>query len=1627
MDQPSFPQDAKLTLGADLAWLEEGGELGKLISHHPWETTPLGALTTWPQSLRTAVSLMLSSQHPMWIGWGPTATFLYNDAYISVLSRSKHPWALGRPASVVWAEIWDICGPLAEKVFQRAEASFVDDVELFMKRSDFIEETYYSFSYSPIRDEFGAVGGLFCPSADVSAKVLNARRLATLSELATNVLLEKTVARACATAFATLRKNTKDVPFAALYLFDAAGKNLERVQAVGLLREDESIVPAKVNMSADPASRPEVFKNVLHGKSETSFQLPVTSALPDGPAAQRIAQAIILPVTVSGSERPLGYFLSGINPARLLDREYRTFFELIVGQIATAIQNARTTEEDRRRSEELAELDRAKTTFFNNVSHELRTPLTLMLGPLEELSQRGGLQKKRVDTLALAEVAHRNGLRLLKLVNTLLDFSRLEAGRLQGHFEPVNLGQYTSELASTFRSAIEHAGLSFVVDTPSETEIAYIDPNLWEKIVLNLLANALKYTLQGQISIRIGQGPETFSLEVADTGIGIPKEAQSRLFERFYRVEGSHGRTQEGTGIGLALVHDLARLHGGTIRVESEVGVGSRFIVTIPRGFRHLPEDRLTKQPARATSQISRQFTEEASQWRGRDDIVVDALDAKSDAGLADATENKGCVLLVDDNADMREYVARLLAQKFEVITATDGEAAIEVLKRRTPDLILSDVMMPRLDGFGLIRAVRAHEEWRALPVILLSARAGDEARLEGVTEGADDYLVKPFHARELLTRVSTHLELARLRRESERKVREADERFRSAVEAAGVGVWTWDIAGNRLFADEIVFRVFSYAHPENGYAPVNVLLPKINPHDLPRVQRALEQVRTGVCDVFEEDYRIAQPDGTDRWVSARGKSRIENGASVFSGVLWDITERKALEQERANLLEQERQAREEAQILSDTARALGGQLDLRITVQNATDSATKLSGAQFGAFFYNVINEREESLLLYTLSGTTEDAFSKSGLLTNSVSGDSVLKSERTVRLADITQEPGYHQVLESSATGADLPLVKSFLAVPVLSRTGEVLGGMFFGHPDANVFTERSERIALGIAAQAAVAIDNAKLYQRVQNTVDRLNFSLESLALGHWSWDVETDAIICSPRMLDIYGVKDSVNSTREAIRARLHPDDREKARAAARRSVAMKSDYDVEYRVLHPTRGLRWISAKGRPVFNSEGKMTGTMGVAQDITERKQAELHLLKQKDVLEQIVVGTGLTDILESLTAWIEEFADRKMIATVLLVDAGGKTLRFAAGKHCPPAWTEQIDGSAIALIGWATAAFRKEVIVSIDIQTDPLWADYKREVLRQGFHASCSVPIFSSAGEVLGIISVYYFESTEPTHHERDLIDVATRTASIAIERKRAEEALRESRARIERHAEELEITVAERTAKLRETIGELEAFSYSISHDMRAPLRAMHGYADLLISEFSQQLSEEGQMYLQRVSRNATRLQLLVRDVLAYSKVAKEKVQLSEVNLAQFLPLLLEQMQELQSSAATVDVTSALPVVLGHEAYLSQIFTNLLANAIKFARKGTPLRISISAAVENNIVKISIADNGIGIAPEHFERIFEIFGRVYPDKMYEGTGIGLSIVKKAIHRLGGSVGVTSQLGEGSTFWFTLRLPNH
>ncbi len=758
------------------------------INHLDWSQTPLGEIDTWSQSLKSVVKTLLASSYPMILTWGTDFIQIYNDAY-SQLIGDKHPAALGIDIRITLAEAWDTLGPMIETVMATGVANWTPALLLLLERSGYREESYFNVSHAPAEDDSGEIVGMLAVCSEVTQQVLGDRRLRLLRDLSSKAGASQSVKATCLNALSVIASSPMDVPFALLYLRDLDIKRLTLQGVVGIL-PGEAASPKTLELETNGR---DIWSLAKAATGETILIEAVdgeTTVL-SGAFSEPVKSAIVLPLASSFQTETLGVLVAGISPSRELDEGYRSFYELLAGQVSVLVRNAQAYEEERRRAEGLAELDRAKTVFFNNVSHEFRTPLTLILGPLEDvLSSKNGSKVTTKEREQL-QLVHRNSLRLLKLVNTLLDFSRIEANRIEAVYEPVDLAVFTTELASVFRSTIERAGLRLIVDCPTLPEAVYVDREMWEKIVLNLLSNAFKFTFIGQISVSLHWYSEYVELEVQDTGTGIPAAELPYLFERFYRVQGSRGRTYEGSGIGLSLVQDLIRLHGGSVRVISKVNQGSSFIVLLPTGTAHLPTERIASgYDLPNTASVTAAFVEEARRWlpeddrgsRGREEVITSNSFAK-----AASPNSPARILLADDNADMRDYLKHLLQPYYEVEAVTDGIAALAAARRQIPNLVLSDIMMPGMDGLQLLHELRADSNTKEIPIILLSARAGEESRVEGLEMGADDYLVKPFSARELLARVRANLELSQLRKDAlaERTERIQQQAARVEAEAA--------------------------------------------------------------------------------------------------------------------------------------------------------------------------------------------------------------------------------------------------------------------------------------------------------------------------------------------------------------------------------------------------------------------------------------------------------------------------------------------------------------------------------------------------------------------------------------------------------------------------------------------------------------------------------------------------------------------------------------------------------------------------------------------------------------------------------------------------------------------------
>jgi signal transduction histidine kinase/AraC-like DNA-binding protein len=411
-------------------------------------------------------------------------------------------------------------------------------------------------------------------------------------------------------------------------------------------------------------------------------------------------------------------------------------------------------------ADQLREMDRFKARFFSNISHEFRTPLTLILGPVEDLLQgHGGVLAEPAKRQL--RLARRNGERLKRLINQLLDLSKLESGGMQlklGHYDIV---AFVRRVVGTLSSLAERRSIDLSFQSDAECLLATFDADKVEKITTNLVSNALKFTPEnGKVLVRVSichtEGMKETEISVRDTGEGIPENEQSEIFNRFHQVDAHRSHGPVGTGIGLALVKELVDLHEGSVHVESEVGFGSTFTVRLP-----IKEDAVTSEVyVELPGDVVPEITSTNAIWES------DASDDDSALEEEVTRDNQPTVLVVDDNTDVREYIRNHLAGRYRVFEAGDGEAALKLAREISPDLIISDVMMPLMDGFTLCRTVKSDPQLGHIPFVLVTAKASDECKIEGLELGADDYLFKPFNASELLVRAENLIELRRLLRE---------------------------------------------------------------------------------------------------------------------------------------------------------------------------------------------------------------------------------------------------------------------------------------------------------------------------------------------------------------------------------------------------------------------------------------------------------------------------------------------------------------------------------------------------------------------------------------------------------------------------------------------------------------------------------------------------------------------------------------------------------------------------------------------------------------------------------------------------------------------------------------------
>ncbi|HEU4999200.1 MAG TPA: ATP-binding protein [Lapillicoccus sp.] len=722
---------------------DESARLARSIN---WADTPLGEPSTWSPELCAAVRTVMPSRVPMLLWWGDELVQIYNLAYRSMLG-SKHPAAMGQPAAVCWPEVWDDLGPKVAQVRETGEASYDQELLLFVDRHGYLEETYWTFSYSPIRSAGGDVIGVFVATTDVSLDRVEARRLDTIRDLAVLSSADfSSVHEAVGRVTEILARNRWAVPFAVVYLKDAEG-HLAAVSQYGL-----PVPTEKLPERLAAASRHAVA-GVARSREPVvqGFDPEELLATPGPLGPQRPSAAYLMPLGSAGRELE-GVLVLGLNPYRLVDHRYTTFATLVARQLTALLTDVRATSVERERAMALAELDRNKSLFFANVSHEFRTPVTVALVAAAELRRSGLSEEQRGHVDAVERAAAR----LNRLVDTLLDFARSEAGQLTPQRTAVDLTQTTRDVVAMFRSAVESAGLALLLEL-DEVGSVCADREAWIKIVANLVSNAYKFTESGSIVLRLRRDDDRVTLSVADTGRGISPDEAPLVFERFHQVTGQPARGVAGTGIGLALVKDIVAAQHGEVDLESSLGVGTTVTVSLP----------VADAPGSSGPEDRRHVVQ-----------VVGSLAAELEPAPVPArtvtTSAPGPhVLLVEDHADLRGYLSRLLSDDGWTVTAVpDVSSALRV--ERLPDVILSDLMLPGHSGIDLVRMVRAQDHWGSTPIVLLTARSGSAEVAEGLAAGANDYVRKPFDPVELLARLRTHYELATVHG---RRLAEAEDR----------------------------------------------------------------------------------------------------------------------------------------------------------------------------------------------------------------------------------------------------------------------------------------------------------------------------------------------------------------------------------------------------------------------------------------------------------------------------------------------------------------------------------------------------------------------------------------------------------------------------------------------------------------------------------------------------------------------------------------------------------------------------------------------------------------------------------------------------------------------------------
>lgn len=883
-------------------------------------------------------------------------------------------------------------------------------------------------------------------------------------------------------------------------------------------------------------------------------------------------------------------------------------------------------------------------------------------------------------------------------------------------------------------------------------------------------------------------------------------------------------------------------------------------------------------------------------------------------------------------------------------------------------------------------------------------------------------------------------------RKEAEEALRLAQTRLDATLTAAEVATWSWDIVSNRMCGDKNAARIFSLSEDEAANGPVEAYARKVHPDDWPAVEAAVARaLKEGV---YEMEYRVLRPDGSTINVVARGKVDYDNDGTPirFPGIVIDITARKRAE-EALRLSEQR---------FHLAARATSDAIwdwDLQsntiwwnegVQILFRYEASSVLPPAQW---WYDHIHPEDRDRVVHGIhevidgtetfwrdeyrflrsDGTYADVLDR-GYVVRDATGKGVRMigamqdlSDRKKALQDLQEQFELTRTITENSTQG-IFMMDATGTCTYMNRAAEKMLGftrqeiskgklhdfIHHHHPDGrpypmnecpidralpenfnireheDVFIRKNgEFFPVRVSASpifkdgrpvfTVVEVRDVSESKRAEDALrlsrERLNLVIEASRVGVWFCDLPLQNLDWDARVKEHFWIQPDQQVTIELFFERLHPEDRNKTRLAIDAAIQRGSPYDVEYRTVSPAGEQRWVRAIGRAFYDDTGRANRFDGVTIDVTADKKREADLREAADRLR---------------------FMAEAMPQKIFTADASGNV------NYVNRQWTTFVGFAVEELLGsnW----------------TQVLHADDAQETISRWKHAVETGETFQMEHRYRRADGEYRWHLTR-AHAMRDgtgKISMWIGSNTDIDDQKRAEA--------------NLEQIVSERTARLKATIAELEAFSYSVSHDLRSPLRAMQGYSEELIKRLGEQLAPDNRQYLERIRRAAARLDRLTQEVLAYSRLSRAEISLQNVDLDRLVEDIVEQYPNLQSKADAIQIDKPLGTCVGHEAFLTQSISNLLTNAIKFARNEEPLKIRIRSERFGSNIRLWVEDNGIGIESRHSKRMFQMFGKIHPDSKYEGTGIGLAVVKKSVERMNGTVGFESVPKQGSRFWIEL-----